>query len=230
MAFYDENKTLISYVGILKSNISFYYTNISVPSNAHFVRFTSWVSTNEELTKDNFYVEFESKADLSKRPYQDGYFFFSQKINNAVNQYWNDNAEVELEYDGKWTTGVIALPKSYTPTGKPTPVIMYFHGYSHYVYMDTWGNTDNFRTQKQHWLDMGFAVMDCNGARDNNKQGGYTSGGSIQYVNGYRKCWEYIKNHYNVEDMIYVVGGSAGGIASINYCYWYNDVKALCLL
>lgn len=135
-----------------------------------------------------------------------------------------------MDLDEELTTGVLALPESYTPNGRPTPLIIYFHGFSHGVWYGTWGATDNFRTQKQHWLDRGFAVMDCNGGRNNNKVVHYTSGGSRQYVDGYRKCFEYVREYYNIEPNAYIVAGSAGGIAGINYAFWYPDVKAMCLL
>ena len=39
-----------------------------------------------------------------------------------------------------------------------------------------------------------------------------------------------MKQHYNVEDRCHVICASAGGIAGINYCYWFNDIKSLQML
>jgi hypothetical protein len=130
----------------------------------------------------------------------------------------------------KDTNSVLLLPDNYDPNGEPVPIIMYFHGLSHYVYYNNWGANADFRTQKAQWAAQGFAVIDCNGARTNNRTGNYTSGGSLQYCDGYHKTFEYVKKHYNVEPYCHVICASAGGIAGINYSYWFNDVKSLLML
>ena len=231
IAFYDANKQYVSGIAPNTGDRGSETRTIDVPASARYFAIAYWNKANRELY-GNFSCTYimPDECTNKKRAYQSGYIFFSQSVNQSVNEYWNDTAETEQAYSPDLTTGVIALPAEYTPTGKPVPIIMYFHGYSHYVYMNHWGATEDFRTQKQHFIDAGFAVMDCNGGRNNNKTGYYTSGGSRQYVDGYKKCYEYIKEHYNVEDRCYIAGGSAGGIAAINYCFWFDDVKALMLL
>lgn len=228
-AFYDENKDLLEFVSTKTTSDEYFETEeIEVPEGAKYFRTTFYNSARRK--SENKHLTLKIACETDKLPYQNGYFFYSSNVNQAINKFWLNTADTELDEDLENTTGVLALPTNYTPNGKPTPLIMYFHGYSHGVWYDTWGATDNFRTQKQHWLNKGFAVMDCNGGRNNNKQGYYTSGGSRQYTDGYRKCFEFVKQYFNVEEDIYVVGGSAGGIPAINYVHWYNNVKALCLL
>lgn len=233
ITFYGASKNLLSHVNYTQgANMGSETVSVAIPSNAYYFRITYWNYENQK-TYGKFTATYDAPSESAnnKRPYQSGYIFYSAFVNQSVNNYWETSAQTELDEDIEPTTGVLALPESYKPTGKPTPIIMYFHGISHYVYYGTWGDTDTFRTQKQHWLSMGFAVMDCNGGRNNNMVGNYTSGGSRQYVDGYRKCWDYVKEHYNVDDKPFVVGGSAGGIPAVNYSIWYaNETRALCLL
>lgn len=232
ISFYDENKQHISSIqahGGQGSN-SKETRCLRVPPNATYMRMCYYnyasSATHGEFSCTYYSPEYKDSA----RPYQSGYTFFSQVVNNAVNQYWETDWDTELDEDYKETTGVLLLPETYTPNGKPTPVIMYFHGYSHYVYYDHWGDDEAFRTQKSQWAAQGFAVIDCNGARNNNKENHYTSGGGLPYSDGYHKCFDYVKRHYNVEQSCHVICVSAGGIPGINYCYWFNDAKSLLML
>lgn len=125
---------------------------------------------------------------------------------------------------------MLLLPPNYDPKGKPVPIIMYCHGYSHYVYYDHWGSTDSFLKQKYNWTKKGYAVFDCNGARNDNRRDHFTSVGSPQFVEAMKLCYEYIKDNYNVEHQVYVVGGSTGGPLALNYARFMDDVKAVALL
>lgn len=228
--FYDDTKTKISFVPADRADSN--SANIKyliVPDNACYFRCSYWnydnLSYGGEWSCDFYTSEYKTH-----RPYQSGYIFFSPKVNQSINQYWDNSFDTELDLEYKDTNSVLLLPSNYDPDGAPVPVIMYFHGYSHSVYYDTWGADADFRTQKQQWADQGFAVIDCNGARTNNKTSGFTSGGSLQYVDGYHKTFEYVKKHYNVEQYCHVICASAGGIAGINYVYWFNDAKSLLML
>ena len=232
-AFYDENKNYLS--GGSQKGTDFQSIKVTAPNNARYIRFSGrtykWLKENNH--SDNLLnttVTYTSLLKSDKRPYQSGYIYFSARVNQKVNNYWDSSVSDDSMEDYEYTTGVLALPESYTPAGKPTPLIMYCHGYSHGVWYDHWGNTDNFRAQKDYWVSKGYAVFDCNGARNNSMTVNFTGAGSNQFVEGYRKCFEYIHEHYNVEDNIYVVGGSAGCPTAIQYCYTWNNVKALAIL
>lgn len=235
-AFYDKDKNYI--IGGSQKGTEFGKLKVVAPQGSAYLRFSarpySWLKENDFLSNQlNINVQYPNELIglNGKRPYQDGYIYFSVKVNQKVNSYWDSNVTDETTESIDTTTGVLVLPKNYTQNGKPVPLIMYCHGYSHGVWYDTWGGTDAFRAQKDYFASKGFAVFDCNGARDNNKQVHFTSSGSNQFVEGYRKCYEYIVKHYNVEKEIYVCAGSAGGPTGINYCYtWGKQVKCLALL
>lgn len=239
LAFYDANKSFISFVptkvGSTKAVVK---QNISIPSNAYYFR-TTFFNYEQQKT----YGEFECTLVFSnntiidgKRPYQDGYIYFSQRVNQSLYKYWETDIAPTNDVVYKATTGVLALPKSYKQTGRKTPLILYSHGLSQYVYYGAWTSSKAdlasvLGTQKQTWLDMGFAVMDCNGARDNNRQDNFASGICPQGVNAFKQCVDYITEHYNIDPEIFVVGSSAGGAIAWNYLNMYGrSVKAAAFL
>lgn len=235
LVFYDVNKRPINGVLRLKGNKDGRRViTIRVPDKAVWFKTTYWSYENSKLYGD-FYCKLKYQkgtlGDNKKRQYQDEPIYFSEVINQTANKYWDNVNEIITPENGKATTGVVLLPDNYSPNGKPCPVIMYCHGYSHYVYYGHWGGTDTFLLQKRKWAAMGYAVFDCNGARNNGKYPNFTGAGSIQFVTAYKKCFDYIKKHYNVEDRVNVVGGSAGGPTAINFCFGYgNLVKKAALL
>lgn len=231
LVFFDNLKNSINGIVRLKGVSNGIQTiRIYIPDNAETFKTTFWNFENS-ITYGEFSCKMYFFDDGVKyRPYQNELIFFSEKINQSVNIYWDDTNEIVNPIEYKATTGVLLLPDNYKPVGKPFPVIMYCHGFSHGVWYGTWGSTENFLLQKRKWASMGFAVFDCNGARNNDRQVNFTGAGSIQFVTAYRKCFEYIKEHYNVESSICVIGGSAGGPTGINFCYLHSGLVKKCAL
>lgn len=235
LAFYDADKKFISFVASkVGSENKGVVTTVTIPDNAIYFRASYFDYENQKnygefscvLTYDSSIVSKDGK-----RKYQDGFIYFSQRVNQSVTQYWSTEQTVANEGNLKVTTGVLALPTTYRNTGRKTPLILYAHGLSHYVYYGTWGATETFPVQKQHWLDMGFAVMDCNGARDNNRSAQFATGICPQGINAYKLCVEYVQEHYNVSDDIFIVAGSAGGAVGWNFLSQYGKhVKAAVFL
>lgn len=235
LAFYDANKKFISFVaskvGSEKKGV---LTTVTIPENAHYFRTTYFNFENQKTCGDFACILTYDTSIVSadgKRKYQDGFIYFSQRVNQSVTKYWSTDQTIANDGNLKVTTGVLALPTTYKNTGRKTPLILYAHGLSHYVYYGTWGATETFPIQKQHWLDMGFAVMDCNGARDNNRSAQFASGICPQGINAYKLCVEYVQEHYNVSDDIFIVAGSAGGAVGWNFLSQYGKhVKAAVFL
>lgn len=203
---------------------------VYIPHGATFFKTTFW-NFEKSLSLGNFECSIYFIGQPQKyRPYQKELIFFSERVNQSVNDYWEKDNEVISPIEYKSTTGVLLLPDTYNPNGSPCPIIMYCHGFSHGVWYGTWGSTENFLLQKKKWASMGFAVFDCNGARNNNRQVNFTGAGSLQFVGAYKKCYDYILEHYNVEGKICVIAGSAGGPTGINFCYAYPGIVKKCAL
>ena len=227
VVFYDDDKMVINSIPF-KDRIADGDNMISVevPSGACFFRTSYYNSSVQYKKKDSFEYLLADYHCNRYRKYQSGNIYFSVNVIQDFDYYSKgDEGKNVLA-----TTSVLTLPKNYNPEGEPVPIIMYCHGYSHYVYYDTWGSTESFSKQKQHWTDMGFAVFDTNGARNNNKQAAFYSAGAPQFVEAMRLTYEYVVTHYNVSDTIYIVGGSAGGPLALNYARFNGNVKAVALL
>lgn len=234
-AFYNKNKEFIS--GVLRKQGSANGSEVitvQVPGEAAYFKTVYWNFENRKT-----YGEFVCNLSYPHgflgqgkyRPYQDGLIHYSVKVNQSVSNFWDNANSMQDSENYLPSTGVLLLPSTYTPNGKPTKLIMYCHGMSNPVTYTQWGNPDSqyFMTQKQRWADMGYAVFDCNGPKDNNGNPVYANG-APQSVAAYRASLDYIKQYYNVDPDIYVVGGSMGGDVALNYCFTFSDVRALAMI
>lgn len=233
-AFYNKNKEFLS--GVLRKQGSVNGSEvitIQVPPEAAYFRTVYWNFENRK-TYGEFVCNISYLQGLRQwkyRPYQDGLIHYSVKVNQSVSNFWDTNNSMQDSEDYLVSTGVLLLPSTYTPNGKPTKLIMYCHGMNNPVTYTQWGNPDSqyFMIQKQRWADMGYAVFDCNGPKDNNGNPVYANG-APQSVAAYRASLDYIKQYYNVDPDIYVVGGSMGGDVALNYCFTFSDVRALAMI
>jgi len=74
----------------------------------------------------------------------------------------------------------------------------------------------------------GYVVFDVNGANNNYPGTGSEHMGSSRAISAYLKAFNYIKQNYNVEDKLILVGQSMGGLLALNFVNKYpNLVKAI---
>ena len=231
IAFYDVSKECVGYE-LLTYNAEadgMELVTIDIPEGACYLRATYWDGENIPNDAGEFYAEFASDeaATNGKREAVGDYIYFTVPVNQAVDEFWdNGYDESKLAIDMKDTTGVLLLPSSYSKNGEKTKLIVYFHGWSHYVKYGEWGNGNaGFLEQKQYWASKGFAVMDCNNWR-HDLESGQSGLGSRQSMEAYRKCFEWVKANFNIDERPYIVCGSAGGVTGINCTYSWSDVRA----
>lgn len=231
IAFYNQSKQKISYTDSIEGTNGYATKTISIPSGAYYFRASGWNYTNS-LTYGSFSASLNS-PDIcvnGKRATNGESTFFSVCYNSAILDLTSTSPSVKhLDQDLVCTTGVVLLPSSYTMKGKKSRVIINFHGWSHYVNYKQWGAAGDdylgFMVQKQRWADAGYVVIDCN-HKTSAQKGQYSGLGSIQDEEAYRKCFEWVKEHYNVEETCFIVCGSAGGPNGINCCYNWPEVRA----
>lgn len=236
LAFYDADKVFISFVphvGVGTSGTSrAEMSSVEIPANAKYFRAT-YFSYGQSKTYGAFYAEITSSNAISnngKRASTGELVFFSAEVNQSVDQYWEgDSGVVSYPDNINVTNGVLLLPQSYTKKGRKTKVIIYLQGWSHSIYYNHWGDEAGFMPQKQRWADAGYAVMGCNWTLFSYRSG-HAGMGSTQYQNAIKSCWQYVKENFNVDEMPYVVGGSAGGLDAINMVYNWNELRACVLL
>ena len=152
-------------------------------------------------------------------PYQASPVRFQVPVNCNIADYLSNstNLQDESEIYNDW--GVLMLPESYSPVGKPTRLIIGCHGAGGSV-SSTQSQTEN-TTMYQYFCANGFAVMDMSGL-----PGGYATLMGIDYYNNigspiavqsYIKGVQWVLENYNIDkDGILITGGSMGGISSSN--------------
>lgn len=125
---------------------------------------------------------------------------------SATNNYQGDNME------RIWNNGYILFPKTYTPTGKKTPLIFFFHGTGGYQFGETaLGTYDEYLRFLSY---CGFAVADCSVLTSK-----YTNQRDINVPNKiafacYKNLYKHLINYYNVDEQVYFLSKSAGGMNS----------------
>lgn len=245
LVFYDSQKVPIADSGVLRPSGSangvqtITLQENQIPENAFYFRSTFWNYANTVLYGNFSCIILYEKNFLGfgkYKPYRAGFINFSVLVNQSISNFWDTTATAQDTEILKRTTGVLFLPTGYTEYGKPVGLIIYFHGRSRGVWYNVYGalevdgegTNDAFIAQKEKYLAAGYAVMDCHGAYDSPSP--VYGVGSPQTVSAYQRCYEYVIANYNIDPNVYVIGGSMGGHAALNYCFTYPHIKALALL
>lgn len=132
LAFYDESKVFIpgSFISNKIGEKGKIMVTVQVPQNAYYFK-TTYFNYNDSVT----YGKFECILFTgNKRPNIGEPKYFSVEVNQAINAFWDTSDDTAIANNYKKTTGVLWLPSTYTQDGAPVPIIIYFHGASHYVY------------------------------------------------------------------------------------------------
>jgi pimeloyl-ACP methyl ester carboxylesterase len=230
IAFYDSEKTYISGVARPQGGVNgAEERTYEVPENAVYFRSSYWNFVNQ-VTYGQWYCRMslpENTLGYNKfRPFQDGRINFTVRVNQSVPNYLSTADEIEDSESFLGSTGVLVLPDNYTPTGSPVKAIMFCHGLSRNVSLTQWGlNNETWLAQKEFFRENGFIVFDVNG-QNSNGGSAIASNGCPQAVTAYRRAFEYISEHYNVDPEILIIGSSAGGAVGLNYTLQYPHVRA----
>ena len=108
----------------------------------------------------------------------------------------------------------IFLPAAYTESGNPTKLIVMTNGHSAYLTDSTWnGNTADNVGIIRNYLEAGYAVWVVNNTK--NHTGKTPDLGCPQLVDSYFKAYEYIQEHFNVEEKFSIHSRSFGTFAAV---------------
>lgn len=227
LAFYDNQDNYISGINMPFGEIGIEYVCVEIPANASYMRTTYYQDTYDSFNYKGTFRCFTSDCVsaicslIEKNQNSVSYFsnthrftFPTKIIDKAF--VWDDNV-VNINEEEKTGMGVIRLAYNYRDYGKPTPLILYFHGTGGF---DSFNNDEFIDTQLpyiDYLCKCGYNVAAiyawCNGYDQTNFPTPFSLG---NYVKGY----EYIKAHYNIEqDGVYVLGRSAGcySVLSLGY-------------
>lgn len=110
--------------------------------------------------------------------------------------------------DGYEDTGVLFLPSNYNDAGDPVRLIISCHGSGTVI-------DDDFELSDKEWnyylVEMGYAILDVNGGIESGRHYG-----SAEAIESYEKAYEYVVDNYNLKSEVFLLGGSMGGLSSLN--------------
>lgn len=254
IVFYDADKVAIAGSGILRpvgasdGSQTITIAATSIPATARYFRASYWnypqmQALGVEFTVAIYYADdFSDGRNPKFRQYQSGMINFAVHVNQGISNFWDTAATNQEPESFKASTCALLLPTNYNPNGLPVKIIMCFGGASRAVWYQGIGDPDGVSTnndlyvaQKERFRAAGYAILLCNGPRDNPTTA-IPSGAAVpkvgcpQEVNAYYQAYQYVKEHYNVDSEIFVLGASAGGLSALNYCFTHQHVRALALL
>lgn len=215
IVFYDELGTYIIGRKRKMSTNSSEIVEVIVPTNAAFVSVLAWNYDKQSDNGGEPYVELHYMGDvaLPKREKKSGQIHFSVVVDQSVTNWWKDDGDMNSPSLSK-STCVLTLPDDYTPNGKPCKLMVWCHGNSRNVSLIQWGlNNEAYLAQKERFRVAGYAVLDCNGPRDNSGRA-ISYAGCPQGVMAYLKAIQFAVDNYNLDPTPYIVGASAGGLTA----------------
>lgn len=173
-----------------------------------YTNLTEWCNIAEvERTAQIYYLDEPG----GKKPYQDGYIFFTVKVNQTL----PENGDTEELAD---VTCFVKLPPNYTQTGKPSKLIMVCHGAGQGITgSPNWTQQASYNALLDTFLNAGYAVFDCNGYNDTVM--GQNFWGAHRGLECYRKAYDYVTQNYNVENNVNIYGFSMGGLTAMNLMF-----------
>ena len=118
---------------------------------------------------------------------------------------------------------VVKLPSTYSSTGKPSKVLLSFHG-SGDIVSETEVGQISWMCSKL--LEEGYVLVDCNGLYESDSfttHKGMNMGSSFA-VESYKKAIDYVIQNFNVEDKVYIDGKSMGGLTALNFVNKYSNI------
>ncbi len=234
--FYDANLSLLSHSFSTWQPSN---TEFSVPNNCVYAKVLVRKSDNSNLPNIiKCYInsivfdidgEIMLNTNLGTNPVNTDGNINIKMVVDVINADCNNNTTTSIQATSSpYTTyGLLKLPSSYKNTGKPTPLLVFCHGYSgHYASTSTEiASTSNLNVD--YLLAEGFAVMDMDGnPLSINKPHACSSMGIECYIKGIK----WVQDRYNVTKHVYLAGHSMGGMMAMLLSTIGNafQIKAVC--
>lgn len=164
---------------------------------------------------------------MTKRPYRDGFQKFTVRVNKSkpVNTTANDR-----NYEGETFEDVdchLYMPSNfYSPFGKPCKLLMLCHGAGKGAI--GWQSVPSYVAMIKAFSSNGYFVFDCNGF--SNDALGCSFWGDQRGLTAWRKAYQYVTDHYNVEEEFSVYAFSMGGLTALNLAFQnLPNIKSIAL-
>lgn len=216
--FYDKDYTLISTIAYQDTTNGLTSIVVNdIPSDAVWFRL-SFAADNTNYPNRVKYlrteIEIESEwgngEETSKAPYVEYLPFMYSVISNIPIRLSEHSYSTKSVFG--YDEGLIHLPPTYTPKGKPTPLIFFIHGDAERYTIGESTFSGHVKMQ-QCWSDAGFAQVDLDLIPSYLNQPSLAStGGSRDDLECLSAAWEWITTHFNIDKKgFYLIGRSRGG-------------------
>lgn len=162
------------------------------------------------------------------QPYTSDLIQFNVSVNQTIPEVTTTANTLDDSQSFENVGCILKLPSTYSQTGTPTRLLMMCHGAGRPVVgaETCWVNTESYMNMLNNFVSSGYAVFDCNGASNSH----YDFWGSPVGLSAYRKAYDYVVNHYNVEHEVSIYGFSMGGLTALNLAFQdFPNIKAIAL-
>ena len=215
---YDENYHLIGNVSVT--------TDLTLSENCRYVKVCLGDATEKDYSQ--VFITFDISAEECPMWSYNGPNDFTAtpkvlfRTYELTEPYITDNctdSEITASYRGiqsrRFNWGYIVLPKNYSRTGKPSPVIIHCHGTSGVVFNQ---QSLPYNTRYLEFLaKCGYAVIGCSTLSD--KYANARDDGDFPSPlahSCYYNLWKYMTSEFNLDKTgAYIFGYSAGGMNTI---------------
>lgn len=214
--FIDKFDRMVSTFNLHEKGSSWDGCSMVVPSNATgmVLQIDAVDNNNVQLNSINLYMTgFFFKNCLTRffpRSEDDGYQHLTMKIGlTPIQNSYDVDAALKVETTYAVDHGVLCLPESYTPEGKPTRLICFCHGHAvTYASVATRFNANDIKPE--YWLSEGYAIFDMDGSVTGAFSGNHDYEPAV--VNAYDTAYQWIVTHFNIRtDGVFTTGRSMGG-------------------
>lgn len=196
------------------------------PAGSKYLLLTQYQSSyTQNVSYSGGYKQIASEAYVAayttKKPYVSGNIFFSVDCPRPI-PFGEDSYTAQTD---ETVECVLRLPSTYTPTGKPTRLVLACHGASGYIDSanDVWYNS-NWISFMNALTSAGYAVFDANIFGGNNTDIIGFALGSPLYVQALKLAYDYIQDNYNVYPQIFAHGTSMGGVGAKAFTHIYPEL------
>lgn len=176
-----------------------------------------------------YYESLNLKGNYSgKQPYQSGNINFTVQCPRPI-PFGDGTYSAQTNEEVK---GVLRLPSTYVPYGKPTRLVLACHGSTGFINPDTgsWYNSTwiEFMTAL---TNAGYAVFDANvyAKKNSYEHGtyvgyiGFAVGGPL-YIQALKRAYDYLQENYNFYPRIFAHGSSMGGAGAKAFTHCYPEL------
>lgn len=204
--------------------------NHTIPKEwGYYIRLNFTSSNGRELPING--IELEGVWDGTEevflpRPTDDGFTCLCFPVRINMCQQPDDSvSSITSQYTDSEDHGILHLPESYDPKGRPTPLIIYLHGAAERYDKNSTRFGDNVRYSPE-WSAMGYAQLDVDMIPEIYGMTAANTSGTCDDEACVLSAYRWVVEHYNIRrDGVYLFGRSRGGMAVQRILARYNPQK-----